>query len=56
MKLFTLGKKDTNSEGCGHPVAYLLPLRDDPSNRFKITGMRCTQCGEPVDMSKAPQL
>ena len=55
MKLFPFGKKDSILKGCEHPVDSLVPLRDNPSDRFKITGMKCFQCGEQVDMSKASQ-
>ena len=48
MKLF--GKKprqepEGSESACTHPVSHHVLLREDPSDRLKTTGIRCTQCG-----------
>lgn len=54
MKLFGLGNKKTDESRavaesepvCTHPLTHLISMHDDPDHPDKITGMKCTMCGQ----------
>lgn len=55
MKLFSFlkGKKKSQEPPsavrpprCSHPVSHQESLFEDPSDRRKVTSVKCTQCGE----------
>ncbi len=58
MGLFGLGKSKEKEKAaervaqddstCSHPVAYQVQLRDDPQDPKKVTGFKCTQCGDRI--------
>lgn len=59
MKLFThkskkdkmeSGKLDNAGFACSHPVSHQIPLYEDSSDSHRMTGIKCTQCGERVPM------
>lgn len=55
MKLFGKGdaerkkmQSQEKSTGCAHPLTHQVSLREDPSDPRKVTGMKCSQCGERI--------
>ena len=54
MNLFGLGRRrqetaaETPAPACCHPVRQQAPLREDPSDPGKVTGIKCYQCGERI--------
>ena len=57
MKLFSFGKakpqaatSPPQSVSCKHPVSHQVTLREDPSDSKKVTGIKCTQCGERLPL------
>lgn len=59
MKLFFRGGKEKRQEGqgpattpqCPHPITHQVALREDASAPTKITGLRCSQCGERLKVA-----
>ena len=40
--------KTSQAKGCPHPIGHQVNLHEDPSNRSKTTGMKCTRCGQRI--------
>ena len=50
MKWFWQKEKAKVEDGskCEHPVSYQVMLHEDTSAPMRITGIKCTQCGEVI--------
>jgi hypothetical protein len=59
MKLFGFGRGKTkeahSSSSCGHPVSHQVAVYGDPAEPTKMTGIKCTQCGELLPMGPGQQ-
>ena len=46
--LFGVKANWSQARVCLHPIGHQVNLHEDPSNRSKTTGMKCTRCGQRV--------
>ncbi len=55
MKLFGGRKAPEQTTGatleCTHPLTHRIALREDPSSPARVTGHKCTRCGQMVTPS-----
>lgn len=53
MRLFGRGKPKTHktlagASRCPHPVTHQVSLFGDPAHPTRLTGVRCTNCGQEL--------
>ncbi|MBI2873151.1 MAG: hypothetical protein HYY00_08205 [Chloroflexi bacterium] len=54
LGIFRRGKEEAQEKeaparpSCAHPMSHQVTLHEDTANPTKITGLKCTQCGERI--------
>ena len=38
---------------CTHPAKFVFPLHEDKANPKKVTGLKCSQCGDRLPVPEA---